>query len=1118
MGICAAKQNLKAPDVSGYDNVSGKAANGNGVNVLSPEGVSISSKSSDANRREHPLGLPHGHEVTDASPISLEEIKSRILCGSEKVTVPGKADGGLDTSYSIRYAFVSQRGLYPEDMHKPNQDSFTIIENFANDERKVFFGVFDGHGKDGDLASYYAKEKIPTMLARYLAKAEKKSRARSPGKKVVWDRAVQQKAHTSAFVETNEEICKQPVFDTAMSGTTAVTATVTGRNVFICNCGDSRAVLAVKQADGSLAAQPLTYDQTPHRIDELERCKKAGAHVCNMAQLEGDEPPHEDWAIKLGEEIDDGGDPPRLFLPNEMYPGVAFTRSIGDYVAQSIGCFAEPETESIRIEPKHKFMVLASDGVWEFITNQEVIDIMDKCANPLEACRVIVNKSYNEWLNWETRTDDITVIALWFDGVTSEDASLNQDVKTNLTDARARVGSQMHLHRKESRHYLGMEVSAGSGNRAKSRRGTLAIVQPPDSSNGYKLEDHRVKKTDQEATAIKAMVQDNFLFQHLSEKELDDIASIVEPVKNEVGDKIIRQGEFGDKFYMAETGKFDVFVNINGKETKVHEYDAQGVDSNAYFGDLALLHGVPRAATVVCTKPGTLWSLDRTSFWHMLLNAEEQQVLRLLRCVTALGPLTQAQLERLSCILETRHYADKEIICKEGDIANKFYVVRSGSVALIRDGKELSRGLQFFGERALRTKAELSASVMAIGETTCLEVSQELFEENLGKMSELIREDEKRKEKNKMRREEVTKNEKVVSAELSVFARTKKVRKSLTMLKPDMIDRQDCILRDESDVKERRDLHSSSRLFSATFSGRKYALKTVSTSGFGLLVDSVTASVGKEQKKKDTDAIKVAKARRLKRALDECIDLEVELSCLACPYIANVLAVMRDKEEVSVLLDVIPSMSFHSFLENKPVSESLAKFYCAQLIAIVEQLGASNVICRALAPEYMLLDEAGLLKIHDFRLAKRTDEMERTYTLCGSPDYVAPEQILGRGHSFEVDVWAVGVLTYVMLEGKGPFRDNENTDVMKMYSHIAKHRTNGSKSIDFSRFSEKSKFSVAAQDFVSSLMHETRGQRAKAFESIRKHDFLKGTNWSNVIKCKGSAAKTPEEGLARITK
>lgn len=113
--------------------------------------------------------------------------------------------------------------------------------------------------------------------------------------------------------------------------------------MFISNVGDSRAIV-VSDEDGKFVAKALSNDQTPYRKDERERCKLYGARILTMDQLEGIEPIHENWGdLTLGEQIDEGGDPPRIWAPTGSYPGTAFTRSIGDRVAEEFGVVAEPE-------------------------------------------------------------------------------------------------------------------------------------------------------------------------------------------------------------------------------------------------------------------------------------------------------------------------------------------------------------------------------------------------------------------------------------------------------------------------------------------------------------------------------------------------------------------------------------------------------------------------------------------------------------------------------------------------------------------------------------------------------------------------------------------------------
>jgi serine/threonine protein phosphatase PrpC len=119
---------------------------------------------------------------------------------------------------------------------------------------------------------------------------------------------------------------------------------------------------------------------------------------------------------KLGEDdfIDEKGDPPRVWLSDKNVPGTSFTRSLGDSIANKVGVFAEPEFFSKTITDEDEILVLASDGVFEFLQNQEIIDICAKSDNPVKACELVVDAAYTKWLEYENRTDDITAIIMYF--------------------------------------------------------------------------------------------------------------------------------------------------------------------------------------------------------------------------------------------------------------------------------------------------------------------------------------------------------------------------------------------------------------------------------------------------------------------------------------------------------------------------------------------------------------------------------------------------------------------------------------------------------------------------------------------------------------------------------
>jgi serine/threonine protein phosphatase PrpC len=166
-----------------------------------------------------------------------------------------------------------------------------------------------------------------------------------------------------------------------------------------------------QKPNGHLLAIPLSRDQTPYRKDERERVKNSGATVMSIDQLEGHEPIHEDFGdLVLGEDVDYQGDPPRVWVKGKNYPGCAFTRSLGDGLAEDIGVTAEPEILCRSLTVNDEILVIASDGIFEFLTNQQVLEMVQLCGSAFKACKCLVEAAYNQWLTYERRTDDITII------------------------------------------------------------------------------------------------------------------------------------------------------------------------------------------------------------------------------------------------------------------------------------------------------------------------------------------------------------------------------------------------------------------------------------------------------------------------------------------------------------------------------------------------------------------------------------------------------------------------------------------------------------------------------------------------------------------------------------
>ncbi len=119
------------------------------------------------------------------------------------------------------------------------------------------------------------------------------------------------------------------------------------------------------------------------------------------------------------------------------------------------------------------------------------------------------------------------------------------------------------------------------------------------------------------------------------------------------------------------------------------------------------------------------------------------------------------------------------------------------------------------------------------------------------------------------------------------------------------------------------------------------------------------------------------------------------------------------------------------------------RFYCSHIVTIFEYLHGKNIVYRDLKPENVLINTNGYLKLTDFGFAKIIDG--KTYTLCGTPEYLAPEIILNKGHGKPVDWWTLGILLYEMIVGIDPFNDD---DPMMIYQKIIKGKIKFPNTID----------------------------------------------------------------------
>ncbi|CAL3971081.1 unnamed protein product [Diplocarpon coronariae] len=213
------------------------------------------------------------------------------------------------------------------------------------------------------------------------------------------------------------------------------------------------------------------------------------------------------------------------------------------------------------------------------------------------------------------------------------------------------------------------------------------------------------------------------------------------------------------------------------------------------------------------------------------------------------------------------------------------------------------------------------------------------------------------------------------------------------------------------------------------------------------------------------------------------------------PFITTLITSFSDHDSLYMLLDYCPGGEVFSYLRKaKRFDENTARFYAAEIVLILEFLHErEGVAYRDLKPENLLLDADGHIKLVDFGFAKRLGNRE-TYTLCGTPEYLAPEVIQSKGHTTAVDWWALGILIYEFLTGYPPFW---NSNPIEIYKQIV------SKSV---HFPSEPVISSEAKDIIRQFCTVDRSKRLGNIQDgaqrIKDHPFFQGVNWDDVYQRK----------------
>uniref|UniRef100_A0ACD5UYX1 Uncharacterized protein n=1 Tax=Avena sativa TaxID=4498 RepID=A0ACD5UYX1_AVESA len=353
---------------------------------------------------------------------------------------PARIAGNGACATASLYTMQGKKGV--------NQDAMVVVQNFGSKDGTIFCGVFDGHGPQGHLVSKRVRDILPMKLSANIGRDEYKEMSNSSvtngtteggtAKPVVEDTGASletvenggypeiftslRTSFLRAFYVMDRDLKSHKDIDCLFSGTTAVTVIKQGHDLIIGNLGDSRAILATRNEDNQLVAHQLTVDLKPSIPSEAARIRQRSGRVFSL--------PNEPEVT-------------RVWLPKYNSPGLAMARAFGDFCLKNYGVISVPEVSYHRITEKDEFIVLATDGIWDVLTNADVVNIVSKATSEASAARLLVQSAHRTWRTRfpTSKVDDCAAVCLFF---RTDATNKSCDVGTKDSANDAEPGSGRH--------------------------------------------------------------------------------------------------------------------------------------------------------------------------------------------------------------------------------------------------------------------------------------------------------------------------------------------------------------------------------------------------------------------------------------------------------------------------------------------------------------------------------------------------------------------------------------------------------------------------------------------------------------------------------------------------
>ncbi|KAA0718250.1 cGMP-dependent protein kinase 1 [Triplophysa tibetana] len=482
-----------------------------------------------------------------------------------------------------------------------------------------------------------------------------------------------------------------------------------------------------------------------------------------------------------------------------------------------------------------------------------------------------------------------------------------------------------------------------------------------------------VPKSAKSKDLIKLAILDNDFMKNLEMSQIQEIVDCMYPLDHDKNSCIIKEGDVGSLVYVLEEGK----VEVTKEGLKLCTMGPGKV-----FGELAILYNCTRTATVKTVTAVKLWAIDRQCFQTIMMRTgliKHAEYMELLKSVPTFQGLPEEILSKLADVLEETHYEDGDYIIRQGARGDTFFIISKGKVSLFLDKCRHRKHIRkwtsavTFGCICKVSEDIRTANFIASETVTCLVIDRDSYKHLIGGLEDVSN-------------------------------------------------------------KTSEDAEANSNEFNQ-FCPEEYEyfniIDTLGVGGFGRV--ELVQLKSDEMK---TFAMKILKKRHIvdTRQQEHIRSEKLIMQEAHSDFIVRLYRTFKDSKYLYMLMEACLGGELWTILRDRGnFDDSTTRFYTACVVEAFAYLHSKGIIYRDLKPENLILDHRGYAKLVDFGFAKKIGFGKKTWTFCGTPEYVAPEIILNKGHDISADYWSLGILMYELLTGSPPF---SGPDPMKTYNII----------------------------------------------------------------------------------